>query len=302
MSGELYAVDPDGRVVARLLAIGDPETFKALANPFRLAVLELLAQRPRYPAEIARELGVGEQLVYYHVARLREAGLIEEASLERRRGAVAAKYKLSADGVAVLFRRREGGSAAVVSPLLDRLFSEGREVVMVLGSPEPHGPFRGRGRDHYLAAQLAYAIGASYGSRARLRVALDTDPKLDLSSTNIIVVGGPAANMVAARLNDSLPVRFDPERGFALVSRCSGRIYSDDNCGVVELVETPEGGLALLLAGVHLPGTKAAFTALLKLGRRLAEPNAHDERFIAHVVEGVDADGDGEVDEVSLLE
>jgi hypothetical protein len=228
--------------------------------------------------------------------------LIEEASLERRRGAVAAKYKLSADGVAVLFRRREGGSAAVVSPLLDRLFSEGREVVMVLGSPEPHGPFRGRGRDHYLAAQLAYAIGASYGSRARLRVALDTDPKLDLSSTNIIVVGGPAANMVAARLNDSLPVRFDPERGFALVSRCSGRIYSDDNCGVVELVETPEGGLALLLAGVHLPGTKAAFTALLKLGRRLAEPNAHDERFIAHVVEGVDADGDGEVDEVSLLE
>jgi len=302
MGRELYAVEPNGRIVARLLTVEGPEALKALANPLRLAILELLAQRPRYPTEIARELGVGEQLIYYHVARLRRVGLIEESSLVRRRGAIAAKYDLSADGVAVLFRRREAGSSAVVSPLLDRLFSEGKEVAMVLGSPEPHGPFRGRGRDHYLAAQLAYAIGASYGSRARLRVVLDTDLKLNVPPANLIVIGGPAANIVTARLNDIMPIRFDPERGFALVSRCSGRVYGDDNCGAVELVETPEGCLALVLAGVHLPGTKAAFTALFKLGQQLAEPNAHDKRFIAHVVEGVDADGDGEIDEVSLLE
>ena len=200
---------------------------------------------------------MGEQLIYYHIARMRKAGLIEEASFERRRGAVAARYKLSADGVAILFRKKASGSVAVLSPILDSLLSEEKSLMMVLGSPEPHGPFRGRGRDHYLAARLAYAIGAFYGSRVKLKVVLDTDPRLDLSSANLIAVGGPAANMVTARLNDELPVRFDPKRGFSLVSRCSGK--SDDNCGVVELVETPEGNLALVLAGVHLPGTKAAF-------------------------------------------
>jgi len=302
MGAELLAVDPDGRLVARLLELDGAEALKAVANPLRLTILKLLARQPRYPAEIARELGVGEQLAYYHIAKMKKAGLIEEASFERRRGAVAARYKLSADGVAILFRRNALGSIAVMSPILDRLFSDGRDVVMVLGSPEPHGPFRGRGRDHYLAARLAYAIGVSYGSRVRLEVALDTDPRLNLSSANLIVVGGPAANMVTARLNDELPIRFDPELGFALVSRCSGKAYSDDNCGVVELIETSEGNLALVLAGVHLPGTKAAFTALFKLGRQLTEPNASDERFIAHVIEGVDADGDGEIDEVTLLE
>jgi len=298
----LHAVDPDGRLVAYLLELDGAEALKALANPLRLSILKLLALRPRYPAEIARDLRVGEQLVYYHIARMKKAGLIEEASFERRRGAVAARYKLSADGVAILFRKKASGSVTVLSPILDSLLSEEKSLVMVLGSPEPHGPFRGRGRDHYLAARLAYAIGASYGSRVKLKVVLDTDPRLDLSSANLIAVGGPAANMVTARLNDKLPVSFDPERGFALVSRCSGKVYGDDNCGVVELVETPEGNLTLVLAGVHLPGTKAAITALFKLGRELAEPNAHDRRFIAHVVEGVDADGDGEIDDVSLLE
>jgi DNA-binding transcriptional ArsR family regulator len=302
MAAWLHAVDPDGRLVARLLELDGAEAFKALANPLRLAILKLLAQRPRYPAEVAKELGVGEQLVYYHIARMKKAGLIEEAGFERRRGAVAARYKLSADGVAILFRKKASGSVTVLSPILDHLLSEGKGLVIVLGSPEPHGPFRGRGRDHYLAARLAYAIGASYGSKVGLDVVLDTDPKLNLSSANLIVVGGPAANMVTARLNEKLPIRFDVERGFALVSRCSGKVYSDDNCGVIELVETPEGSLALILAGVHLPGTKAAFTALFKLGEQLAEPNAYEGKFIAHVVEGIDADGDGEIDDVSLLE
>jgi len=117
------------------------------------------------------------------------------------------------------------------------------------------------------------------------------------------VVGGPAANFVADRLNEHLPIHSDPGRGFALVSRCSGRVYGDDNHGVVELVRNPFGrGYVLLLGGVHLPGTKAAFAALFKHGGRLAEPNAYDSRVVAHVVEGVDSDGDGEIDDAVVLE
>ena len=305
MDDLLALVDPSsGRLVGYVRQVDGPEALQALSNETRFAILRSLAAEPKFPMDVARELGVNEQLVYYHMAKLKECGLVVEAGVERRRGATATRYSLAADGFVVLLRRRELGLAAPSpSPILEELLRNGNRVVMVLGSPEPHGPFRGRGRDHYLAARLAYALGASYGSTVELEIALDTDPRLDLSKGGVIVVGGPAANMLAARLNEHLPVYFDEKRGFALVSRCSGRVYSDDNHGVVELIDNPFGsGRVLLIAGVHLPGTKAAFAALFKQGARLAEPNAHDDSAVAHVVEGVDTDGDGEVDDAVLLE
>lgn len=302
---KLALVDPfSGRLVGYVKEINDTESLQALSNETRFTILRSLAIEPKFPIDVARELGVNEQLVYYHMAKLKECGLVEEAGTERRRGATATRYSLVADGFVILLRRRElGFTTPALSPIFEELLRSGNHILMVLGSPEPHGPFRGRGRDHYLAARLAYALGASYGSTVKLDIALDTDPRLDLSKGGIIVVGGPAANMLAARLNEHLPIHFDERRGFALISKCSRRVYSDDNHGVIELVENPfGGGRILLIAGVHLPGTKAAFAALFKQGTLLAEPNAHDDGVIAHVVEGVDSDGDGEVDDAVLLE
>ncbi|MCX8180121.1 MAG: helix-turn-helix domain-containing protein [Thermofilaceae archaeon] len=304
MAGWLAVSNPsNGRLVGYVIELCDTESLKALTHPIRLKIMSLISAEPRYSMDLARELGIDEQLLYYHVAKLKEVGLIQESETSRRRGAIAIRYKAIADGAVILFKRREEGQTITLSPLFEHLFQNGKPVVMVLGSPEPHGPFRGRGRDHYLGVSLAYSIGVAYGSTARLAVTLDTDPRLDLTSSNLIVIGGPAANMIAARANDFLPIRFDHEKGFSLFSLCSGKTYSDDNCGVIELVENPFGeGLLLLIAGVHLSGTKAAFSALYKQGVKLAEPNSHDRGAYAHVVEGLDEDGDGEIDNAVILE
>lgn len=305
MSKLLALVDPSsGRLVGYVQELSGAEALRALSNSLRFEILKRLAAEPMFPIDLARKLGVNEQLVYYHVSKLRDNGLVREVCEEKRRGATATKYGLTADGYAVLFRvRGVDERTAIPPPLIDVLLRESGRLVIVLGSPEPHGPFRGRGRDHFLAARLAYAIGVAYGASVSLQIELDTDPRLDLSQGGLIVIGGPAANVVASRLNEHLPIYFDPERGFALVSKCSGKIYGDDNYGVLELVKNFFGsGYILLVAGVHLPGTKAAFAALFKQGARTAEPNAYDSSVIAHVVEGLDLDGDGEIDDAAILE
>jgi len=298
----LALIDPEtGRLHGYVKLLEDPRSIALLSNGVRRRLLSLLAEKPMYPREAARMLGVSEQLVYYHVEALRKAGLVSEAGMVKKRGAYATRYVFDADGLAVLFRKRGEPAATPPSPVFDEVFSSSR-VFMVLSSPEPHGPYRSRGRDHFLAALLAYRLGAAYGYRD-FSVVLDTDTKSALSGAGLIVFGGPAVNMVTAAMNPDLPVYFDVGRDNAIVSKLSGKMYSDDNCGLVELVDNPYGGgRALLVAGKHLSGTRAALIALLERPLEVAEPNRYSPGHVAHVVEGIDGDGDGVVDSVEILE
>lgn len=54
------------------------QTFAALADPSRRAVIRLLQQRPHRPSEIADELSLSRPAMSKHLRVLREAGLVEE--------------------------------------------------------------------------------------------------------------------------------------------------------------------------------------------------------------------------------
>jgi biotin operon repressor len=53
------------------------EFFKALADPNRLRIVGLLAQRPHTVEELTANLGVGASTVSHHLSRLTRAGLTE---------------------------------------------------------------------------------------------------------------------------------------------------------------------------------------------------------------------------------
>ncbi len=48
----------------------------ALANPWRLRILALLAGRSHYVSNLAREVGISRPLVHMHLKKLEEAGLV----------------------------------------------------------------------------------------------------------------------------------------------------------------------------------------------------------------------------------
>jgi DNA-binding transcriptional ArsR family regulator len=58
------------------------ETFLALGDPARLAVVRLLRRKPLRSSEIAEALHLSRPATSRHLAVLRRAGLVEEATLE----------------------------------------------------------------------------------------------------------------------------------------------------------------------------------------------------------------------------
>jgi DNA-binding transcriptional ArsR family regulator len=57
-------------------------TFRALADPQRRKVIEVLSQSPSRAGDLARQIGVSPPVMSKHLRQLRQAGLVEESHPE----------------------------------------------------------------------------------------------------------------------------------------------------------------------------------------------------------------------------
>ncbi|HVY77811.1 MAG TPA: winged helix-turn-helix domain-containing protein [Solirubrobacterales bacterium] len=74
----------------------DPRLAKALSNEVRARALDLLAESPRSPKEIATEMDLDVRSLAYHVRVLKKLGCIELVETRPRRGAVEHIYRAAA--------------------------------------------------------------------------------------------------------------------------------------------------------------------------------------------------------------
>ncbi|WP_042351159.1 autorepressor SdpR family transcription factor [Bacillus massiliigorillae] len=58
--------------------MGFPETFKALADPVRREILEMLKDKKMSAGEIAQQFDMTAATVSYHLSKLKKAGLLFE--------------------------------------------------------------------------------------------------------------------------------------------------------------------------------------------------------------------------------
>src|SRR3989344_5377772 len=91
-------------------------------SPDRLRILESLAEKPKYPAQVAKELKMHLQTAYYHFNLLEKAGIISRGATEEKRGALAKKFVFDADALAIIVRDRW------------KPFSEKKKVFAIAGS------------------------------------------------------------------------------------------------------------------------------------------------------------------------
>lgn len=74
----LQGLRPDGRVADdRLQSERCAELLKALAEPLRLRIVDLLRDRPMNVGEVAQTLGVEVMIASHHLGILRRAGLLD---------------------------------------------------------------------------------------------------------------------------------------------------------------------------------------------------------------------------------
>ena len=289
-----------------------PEKFAALASPLAWRIFQELAKAPDYPNALAKRLQVHEQKVYYHVRRLEAAGLLEVVREEAKRGASARILAPTAEAFAILMKGRGNPVASPMLPhagVLARFLEEfNRDGTfhgsIVVGSPYTHGPFNTTARDAQYAVELGFFLGRLFAPPKGPVVRLDTEMKaLGPGKEDMILVGGPVANIITLDLNPHLAVNFDWKQVWRMESARTRRPYADEQVGLIAKVRNPwsRSRTVVVLSGLHAVGTMAAILGVTHFAEEVLDGYTPGEDFY-RVVAGQDRDGDGRLDAVSVLE
>lgn len=287
---------------------------KNIGSDISKRIIKELLSSPLYPKEIARRLNINEQIVYYHIRNLQKAGFIEVSKKEQINGIITKYYKLSSNAFSILldydedsFKKKE--DTENIYEFLSPIIMNGRmNSIIIFGSPEPHGPTRSRAKDLKIGAELCLFFGSFLKEYSEEYTKLDIEVKdSELKKNNLVVVGGPGVNTIAAKINDVLPIRFAKkvnERYLAIYSSLSKKYYEEETQGIVLKTKNPfnKDKHLLLIAGRRYNGTRAAMLSLIKHLKDICKGNKYNGEIFGHVVEGVDTNSDGAIEEIILLE
>jgi DNA-binding transcriptional ArsR family regulator len=297
----------------------DSQKLKMILGSLSWKILTLLSKKEMYPLEIARELGMHEQKVYYHIRKLSKAGAIALEREEKKKGATAKYYKTVSSAFGIEFpygyKPIQNLCASSTDKQLQEFFKEfissgvfhGKIVV---GSPQPHGPFKTSARDGHYAAHLALFLGQFAKMPTEFAVKLDVDVKVEKEEkNNLILVGGPGTNLLTQEINEYLPIKFimqSSEQGFllgGLSSKKTMQVYTSDVSGLIAKIVNPwdKTKRIIVLAGNKAVGTKACVLALTNFWKKTLQ-KYKDEAAFAVVIHGFDLDGDGKVDSIEVNE
>ncbi len=307
----MFVVEKGKGGVLSLPAVAiEPKDARSLSSELAIRIIKLLSSKAMYPVEIARELKVHEQKVYYHIRNLEKAGIVKVVREEGRQGAVARYYSVDKPAIVVKFKELEPTQKIFQfksdSEFLEPFVKDGRlDALIIVGSPDPHGPEKARSRDGYYGMDLALFLGTFLNYVPQLYVKLDTEVRdEELKRNNLIIIGGPIVNRVMEEVNSKLPIRFEKEEHWAIKSTLSNTVYPTDESGLVVKAKSPYNSekSILVVAGKRHSGTRAVIVAFLKHFGELQEGNVHNRKIHARVVEGVDLDSDGIIDDAEIRE
>jgi DNA-binding transcriptional ArsR family regulator len=283
-----------------------PISIKALTSPLAQKVVKLLADKESYPRAIASALSVHEQKIYYHIRKLEKAGIIQKTRTDTQGGATAHFYSLAQPSFAVTFKNFQDTPKLVPAikehEFLSPFIKNGTlNALIIVGSPDPHGPEGARSRDGYYGIDLALFLGTYLTYAPHLNVHLDTEIRDNDLKNNLIIIGGPIVNSAAQKINKSLPIHFVNN---LIVSSLSGKKYDNDETGIIVKADNPfdKSKKILLIAGSRYSGTRACIIAFLKHFDQITAGNKNKDTIHAKVIEGIDNDSDGIVDDVEIRE
>jgi hypothetical protein len=322
MSKKLLSQSTDGSYTKEIKMFKESNDMKALLNSTRWSILQKLSKEPKFPAELAREMGIHEQKIYYHIRQLINANLVEVAFEKEIRGAIARFYITKEEVFGIELNPDEKGLSYDTnrSPLekprlfFNEFYQDNKfDGIIVVGAPDPHGPHKTWARDGHYAIHLAMFLGQILPYPKDMFVKLDVEVRaVKAHAQNLILIGGPAVNLVTQDINSKLPVpHFDnqmtgiaPDASFGrgITSHKQNTFYSQNNVGIIFKEPNPfdPEKTIIAFAGQGRRGTKAAILALTNKWKTILKD--YDSGPFRIVVEGYDQDGDGTIDSVEVLE
>ncbi len=311
MVGEAHLVkERNGAFFSKdMMILEEPRAIRQMTSVQAWRILRSLAEAPKYPAQVARELQMYRQRVYYYTRRLEKLGIIQAEKVAKVSGAFAKYYTVPHEAFGVEISAEEGKPfetgilreplRGFLHPLVDEAVFKSRIIV---GSPEPHGPLKTQSRDGHYSAHLALFLGRFCATSREFTVKLDVDVKSEKQeSANMLLIGGPGTNLMTAEVNKYLPVQFNEKNYWAGLSDRKGRTYTGATDGVVAKIRNPydTNNWLIVLAGNTHVGTKASILSLTNHWKEVLSGYRGGEWAVA--IRGFDLDGDGKVDSADVL-
>ncbi|MDF2736400.1 MAG: hypothetical protein K0S93_256 [Nitrososphaeraceae archaeon] len=298
----------------KILFFDNVTDMRILSNSIAWKIIGLLSIKAMYPAQIAKELKLFEQTVYYYIRKLVKIGAIEQVGTSLIRGGTARLYSTTSTSFGLELEGDEKEIEASdysqkqkrkIPSILKEFYKDNSFYgLIVVGAPDPHGPYKSSSRDGHYAVHLSFYLGTLCDSLSGFIVKLDVDAKAekDIDNINLILIGGPGTNIVTSEFNKYLPIQFNEDNYWAGLIDKSGRIFNMDNHGLIAKINNPynKDKKILVLAGVRSIGTKAAVIALTNFGNKIFDKYMNDEE-LALVVQGFDMNSDAKIDHVDIV-
>ncbi len=320
MAKKFYLLKEEGKKMLYSPAlVMDNPNLNVLDHEIRQKIVEELSKEPMFAAELARKLSMHEQKIYYHIKQLVNTGILEEVEKVEIRGTVAKKYKPKYLNFAYSMEKKwkelDGLSEEQDSKLkqfLAPFIEEGNlNADIVVGSPDPHGPYKSYARDGHYAIDLALFLGRYCNLPDNFTVKLDVDVKAEKTEDrNLIIVGGPGTNLLTQEINNFLPIKFDikeAEDGFmcsGIVSEKTGRRVTGEKTGLMARIPNPHNPekYILMFAGFRCIGSKTGIMGLTRYPDLILQKFDPSIPKFAAITDAFDLDGDGKIDSVELVE
>ena len=302
----MYIINNEKNKITKTYLAREDEVI-ALGHPIRLKILNALAKRSLNNKELAITLNLSEQLVSYHLKYLIKANLVRVKKYEHIRGTISKLYALNKRAITIMFNPEwDNYFGLSFDKKIISFFDEFRDKnnvfngKIVVGSPDPHGPYKARARDGHYAADLAMFLGNYFKLPKRFCVSLDVDNNIN-NKENFILIGGPITNLLVGKINKYMRTRFNEKKPFSIETK-RGQDYFGDNVGLICKFKNPfNNKWVIVLAGIRYNGTKASVIALTRFYNKLLSLYTPHKEFFS-VVEGFDLDGDGKIDSIEILE
>lgn len=316
MSAILVETNNNGKKAYESLVLEDPKAFSVFNSKLAMKIVKSLAESPAPAIDVARKLKVHEQKIYYHIRKLAKAGVIYTISSEKRHGMIANIYTVTSPVIAAKLHDKgtelkEGARSMVsgeITEFLSPFIQDGKlNTKIIIGSTKTHGKYESRSADAPYLIDFLLFLGTSLTDfdSSSIPYKFDTDvTDADLKNNNLIIVGNPKINSITDRINTLMPIYFDVNNDFRIMSKITNNKYPYDFDAVIIKTKNPfnQNKEILLIAGKRSEGLRSAVLAIIRHTKEILNGNIKNKNIMAKVVSGVDKDSDGIVDGIKFHE
>lgn len=276
------------------------------SNELAVKIIGEIAKQPTCAMDIARRLKQNEQKIYYHLRKMRSAGIVRLNGVEHRYGMTAKMFELVSPVIAAKLYEA-GYEVKSLNPAVDSSVSEffspfikdGKlDSKIIVGDPYPHGEYDAPANEGSFLIDLLLLFGGLIKDLKFPAYSLDTEVKNSDLKNNLILIGNTRTNIIINKMNGNIAIKFDESGN--LISKDS--IYSDPRTGIILKCANPfsKNKKILMIGGVRTRGLRTSVIALTQCFDTIADKRA-DGDFV-RIVEGYDKDGDGIIDSIKVLE